>query len=73
MRSAVVVFILSFLALSSGAEILQDVMSPVQDFEDLVLHKIKNWFKTPEEHATYLQNITKYPVSYLKNGIRLIY
>ena len=57
-----VYLLLSFLIALSGAQVLEDVDSPSTIIEELVLDKINNWFETPEEHANYLSNITKYPV-----------
>lgn len=44
---------------------LEDVDSPSTIIEELVLDKINNWFETPEEHANYLSNITKYPIIFV--------
>jgi hypothetical protein len=72
MQLAASILILCLIALS-GAELLKDVNTPVHQLEEELREKINNWFKTPEDQANYLNNITKYPVSKLserqKNSI----
>ena len=63
MQLAVSILILTSIALA-GAEDLSDVHTPSHLLEKELLEKINNLFKTSEDHANYLNNITKYPVSY---------
>jgi len=62
MRLEVIILVLNLTAFS-GAENLSDINRISNKLEEKLSDKINNWFKTPEDHANYLNNITRYPVS----------
>ncbi len=72
MQLAVSILILSLIALSA-AENLKAADTPVHQLEEELWGKINNWFKTPEDQANYLNNITKYPVSKLSERQKKFY